>query len=68
MIVAPSNHNYSVPVYQILLILFIFSKINGTIDWSWWWVLSPIWIPLALGVTLAVLGAIFKIFKDAVTK
>lgn len=31
-----------------LTLLFITLKMVGVIDWSWWWVLSPIWISLAL--------------------
>ncbi len=27
-----------------LLILFIALKLTNHIDWSWWWVLSPVWI------------------------
>ena len=32
----------------LLTILFIGLKLGNVIDWSWWWVLSPIWIPLAV--------------------
>jgi len=32
----------------LLTILFIGLKLGRVIDWSWWWVLSPLWIPLAL--------------------
>ena len=28
----------------LLTILFIGLKLTGYINWSWWWVLSPIWI------------------------
>lgn len=35
----------------LLTILFIGLKLTGYITWSWWWVLSPIWIS-----TLAVIG------------
>lgn len=23
---------------------FVFLKLRGTINWSWWWVMSPMWI------------------------
>lgn len=38
----------------LLTIVFITLKLCGKIDWSWWWVLSPIWITagLALGILL----------------
>lgn len=32
----------------LLTILFIALKLTGVITWSWWWVLSPIWIPTIL--------------------
>ena len=33
---------------DLLLVAFIVMKLTGVIDWSWWWVLAPLWIPLAL--------------------
>jgi hypothetical protein len=32
------------------MIALIVLKLTGTITWSWWWVLSPIWIGGILGV------------------
>jgi len=42
----------------LLAIVFITLKLCGVIAWSWWWVLSPLWIGAALvfGVILLVLG------------
>jgi len=31
-----------------LAVVFIVLKLCGVISWSWWWVLSPIWIPSIL--------------------
>lgn len=42
----------------LLLLLFIGLKLAGFIDWSWWWVLSPIWIPVAV-LTLVLLVLLF---------
>lgn len=39
---------------ELLLLMFIGLKLTGYIDWSWFWVLSPLWIPLALGVVFVV--------------
>ena len=33
---------------SLLLVLFVGLKLAGVISWSWWWVLSPIWMPLFL--------------------
>jgi hypothetical protein len=29
---------------NMLQVLFIGLKLTGHIDWSWWWVMSPLWI------------------------
>ncbi len=34
----------------LLTILFIGLKLTNYIDWSWWWVLSPLWIAFAIFV------------------
>jgi hypothetical protein len=31
----------------LLTIAFTILKLTGNISWSWWWVVSPLWIPLA---------------------
>ena len=51
-----------------LLLTFIILKLVGVVDWSWWWVLSPIWIPvivllLAVSILLIVLYRIVKYFR-----
>ena len=48
----------------LLTIVFIALKLTSTIDWSWWWVLSPVWIPLAFWVVV-ILGIVglFKTLK-----
>lgn len=35
-----------VGVLSVLAIVFITLKLTNTIDWSWWWVLSPWLIPV----------------------
>lgn len=29
---------------DVLAVVFIVLKLIGVIDWSWWWVLAPVWI------------------------
>ena len=41
-------------------IVFITLKLLKVIDWSWWWVLSPIWIP----VVIFLIACVIYIFKD----
>ena len=45
-----------------LTILFVGLKLTNVITWSWWWVLSPIWISLSLAVfILLIVATIFLI-------
>lgn len=43
----------------LLTIVFIVLKLIGKISWSWWWVLVPTWVPLA--ILLAILGVVLVI-------
>ncbi len=51
------NNNYGIGFPGLLAILFIGLKLTGHIDWSWLWVLSPIWISVSFwgGVLLIAL-------------
>lgn len=53
--------SYSAPGFlPLLTLLFVGLKLGGIIDWSWWWVLSPMWIPFAiLGVFLAIASFLY---------
>ncbi len=39
----------------LLTIAFIVLKLIGEISWSWWWVLSPLWISLAVGIGILII-------------
>lgn len=44
---------------SVLLVVFVVLKLCGVIAWSWWWVLSPLWIGLAIvGAVLGFLGSL----------
>lgn len=45
----------------LLSIAFIVLKLTGVISWSWWWVLAPLWGPLALVAVMFVLILLGKI-------
>ncbi len=49
---------------MILFIVFLVLKLTGTIDWSWWWITSPLWIPfVAAVVILGIVGLIAAIIE-----
>lgn len=38
----------------VLFVVFLVLKLTGNIDWSWWWVTSPIWIPVLTAVAILI--------------
>jgi len=34
----------------LLTVLFVGLKLTNFIAWSWWWVLSPIWLSIVIGL------------------
>jgi hypothetical protein len=51
-----------------LLILFIIFKLVGVINWSWWWVLSPLWLPYALILLVLFIGGLGVVIGDLWTR
>ena len=49
--------------WGLLGIVFITLKLLGIINWSWLWVLSPIWIPFAIWFVLIVVILVCAIIK-----
>lgn len=43
----------SLPMAPLLGLTFIILKLCSVIAWSWWWVLAPFWIPLAVAFLAA---------------
>lgn len=48
----------------LLTILFIGLKLGKVIDWSWWWVLSPLWITAAFSAVVIVVMLLVLAVKD----
>tara|TARA_R110000868_G_C10419239_1_gene723153 strand:+ start:284 stop:478 length:195 start_codon:yes stop_codon:yes gene_type:complete len=46
----------------LLTVLFVGLKLTNVIAWSWWWVLSPLWIPLLLLIGFLIIAALFTAF------
>lgn len=65
-----SNNSSSggIGITGVLTIVFIVLKLvpgNPVNDWSWWWVLSPLWIGLIIWlVFIAVILIVLKIKGD----
>jgi hypothetical protein len=52
-----SNRSGGIGFSGLLTIVFIVLKLLGKIDWSWGWVLSPLWITALIVIVIVVLLA-----------
>lgn len=43
---------------MVLTVLFIILKLTDRIDWTWWWVLCPLWISISLSVVIFIVVAV----------
>lgn len=50
-------------ISTILLVVFIVLKLCKVIDWSWWWVFSPLWIPFAIVIFIFIIIGLFQAFN-----
>lgn len=53
------NNNYyttgGITFIDVLQIVFIVLKLCGVIKWSWWLVLTPLWISLGIAIILIII-------------
>ena len=49
---------------SVLFIVFLVLKLTNVIDWSWWWVTAPLWIPIGLAVMIFIVTALVIIVKE----
>jgi len=61
---ANENKSNGIGLGVILFLIFMTLKLTGNIDWSWWWITSPLWIPfVAAAVILGIVGVIAIIIE-----
>jgi hypothetical protein len=55
-----SNQSNGLGVGTILFLIFLVLKLTNYINWSWWWVTAPLWIPaIAIILIVGVIGIIW---------
>lgn len=60
-----SNASGGIGFAGLLTIVFIVLKLLDKIDWDWVWVLSPLWISVALAVlVLIIFGIVYMFIKN----
>ena len=51
---------------SLLTLAFIILKLCNVITWSWWWVLSPIWISISLAVVIFVVAMVVILIMNTI--
>ena len=49
---------------QLLTIVFVVLRLTKYIDWSWWWVLAPLWVPVALVIAVVFILGVIGVIID----
>lgn len=53
------HHSGGVGLCTVVLVVFIILKLTDNVAWSWFWVLSPLWIPASIiAVLLTIAGVV----------
>ena len=63
-----TNQASRVSFASLLAILFIGLKLTGVINWSWLWVLSPIWIPISIVLAIVITILAFAVLVSFFSK
>jgi hypothetical protein len=42
-------------INTIVFTVLLFLKVAQIVDWSWWWIMLPVWGPLAVAVIVIML-------------
>jgi hypothetical protein len=48
----------------VLFLIFLVLKLCNLIDWSWWWVTSPLWISLAITLLFVIPYSIYIVLDN----
>ena len=59
-----NSSSAGVSIDVVVATVFIILKLVGVINWSWWWVLSPLWIGLGVAVLFGLIIIIGLILNN----
>ena len=59
-IMSSSKSSGGLGLCSVLTIVFIVLKLVGVINWSWLWVLSPLWIEVIIAIVLVIIIALIE--------
>lgn len=51
-----TEQKHGISLSTVLFLIFLVLKLTHLIDWSWWWVTSPIWVPIVVSLVVVITG------------
>ncbi len=55
-----SSNSGGIGFLGLLTIVFIILKLTNYINWSWWWVLSPFWLPWVILLSIMIVAGLIS--------
>ena len=52
---------------KMVFIVFLVLKLTHTIDWSWWWITSPLWIPISIIIIMLIIVGILALIAASLS-
>ena len=50
--------------FGLLFITFLVLKLSNVINWSWWWVTAPLWVPLGFVAIVFVIICVMVVVSN----
>ena len=60
-----NNTSNGIGFAGLLTLIFITLKLIGVINWSWLWVLSPLWISFIIGIIIIIVVVVIVAFVES---
>ena len=58
------NTSSGVTFASLLFLLFLALKLTHVIDWSWWWITTPIWGPFVIVAVVLIIIAVIAVLLN----
>ena len=56
-----NSNNNGMSTSTVLTLIFVTLKLCKVIDWSWWWILSPVWITAGIAILALIVIALWEV-------
>jgi hypothetical protein len=55
-----NNSSSGIGITGLLFVAFVVLKLTNVIDWSWWWITAPIWLPVVIVLAFLIVVDLFS--------